>query len=98
MKYILILLFLFNVAKGQTTYDTQLVLIPVIKTTTANVFSSTQYWLRGYVIWKTVIATGLKPTTNKIGYLWSDRKSKIQSPYIVNQKDGEIPINGYDFP
>lgn len=84
-------------SKCQTTYDTQAALIPVIKTTTANVFSSPQYWLRGYVILKTTTEPGGRPITNKVGYLWSDRIKKIQAPYIVNERDGEIPINGYDF-
>ncbi len=81
------------------TYDTQARLIPIIKTANSNIFNSPQYWLKGYVVYKTVIsAPGEQPVTTKVNYLWYDRRSKIQAPYVVNMLDGDMPLNGYAFP
>lgn len=99
MKKLITILFIsIGSVQAQTTYDTVPRLIPVIKTSTANIFNSPQYWLRGYVIYKTVSATGTATVTTEVGYLWWDRKRKIQAPYIVNLLNADMPVNGYDWP
>lgn len=97
MKTLLIILFPLWL-NAQVSYDTVPRLIPVIKTSTSNIFPHQRYWLRGYIIYKTVSSTGVATVTTEVGYLWHDRKRKIQPPYIVDRLRGDIPVNGFDWP
>lgn len=62
----------------------------------SQLIDGTQLWLVGYVINKT-IKTDSTYSTNAIGYLAGDRKSKIPAPYLVNQLRKDMPVNGFDF-
>ncbi len=81
------------------TYDTSRWLIPVIngKVNNNKIVDGKQLYYSGWIVWKEEIING-KPVRTKVKYLAFDKKSPIPAPYIVNDPQGELPLNGVGFP